>query len=160
MEVVLPKLPIMYKLLICAFLLLFLASCRKMKEPVFEGIRNVKMEKPRQGKAVVLLDLAYFNPNKSGAILKNAEGEAWLDSAYLGRFFVDSAISVPSNSGFLIPVRLEVSFQDMLKHSMTAINKDDMLVTIKGKARVAKNGFSKNIPLNYEGRQVMKDLFK
>ena len=150
----------MYKLIMGSLFLLFLASCKKMKDPVFEGIRNVKMDKPNQGKTIVLLDVAYFNPNKSGAVLKNAEGEAWLDSAYLGRFFVDSSVSIPANSSFLIPVRVEVALTDMIRHSVAAMVKDDMLVTVKGKARVGKSGFFKNIALNYEGRHVMKELFK
>jgi hypothetical protein len=130
-----------------------------MKQPVFNGIENVKLNRLGGGKAIMTLDVGYFNPNKTGARLKSAEGEAWLDSTYLGHFFVDTSIYIPASSNFTIPVKLDMEMKNVLIHSLAAYKKQDLLVTIKGKAKVGKAGFYKRFSLDYEGKQNLSEVF-
>ena len=81
-------------------------SCGKMKDPVFKGIENVKMNGLGVEESFVTLDIRYFNPNNFAGRLKNAEGDAWMDSTYLGHFTVDTLVQIPPNSEFLVPVKL------------------------------------------------------
>ena len=145
---------------IAGLILLFFSSCNKLKEPVFNGIQNMRVNKLKAGKSLMTLDLAYFNPNNIKARLKEADGEAWMDSTYLGHFYVDSALTIPANSDFIIPVKLDVEMKHILKHSLAAFLNEQVLITIKGKAKVGKSGLYKNIQLHYEGRQNLQELFK
>lgn len=149
-----------FMLSIAGSVLLTFSSCKDLKEPVFNGIQNVRVNTPKQGKSLMLLDVACFNPNNTGAKLKEADGDAWLDSTYLGHFTVDSTVRISANADFIVPVKLEVEMKHMLKHSLSALMNERVLITIKGKAKVGKKGFYRKIPLRYEGKQNLQELFK
>ncbi|MDP4264544.1 MAG: hypothetical protein Q8941_18585 [Bacteroidota bacterium] len=146
--------------LISMALLFLLASCGKMEEPVFNNIGNVRVNKLGIGQSVVTLDMQYFNPNHSKAKLKEAEGDTWLDSTYIGHFHVDSMVNIPANANFTVPVKLDVDMKYLLKYAASGFKSDqEVLVTVKGRARAGKSGFYKNFPINYEGRQNLSKLF-
>jgi len=137
-----------------------LVSCGKMKDPVFKGIENVKMNGLGVQESFVTLDIRYLNPNGFKGRLKSAEGDAWMDSIYLGHFTVDTLVQIPPNSEFLVPVKLMVDMKQMLKHSLTAFLKEDVILRITGTARAGKSGFYQNFSLNYSGKQNLSELFK
>ena len=141
-------------------MLSILASCGSMKDPVFKGIENVKMDGLGINASSVTLDIRYFNPNGFRGQLKQAEGDAWIDSIYLGRFIVDTTVQIPANSDFLVPVKLAVDMKQLLKHSFASFLKEDVLLKITGKARAGKSGFYRNFSLNYLGKQNLQQLFR
>ena len=83
-----------------------------------------------------------------------------MDSIYLGHFTVDTLVQIPSNSEFLVPVKLMVDMKQMLKHSLTAFLKEDVMLKITGTAKAGKSGVYKNFSLNYIGRQNLGELFR
>lgn len=139
---------------------LLVSSCGKMEKPVFNYIDNFKIKKPGIKKSLVTFDVQCFNPNNSKARLKEADGEAWLDSNYVGHFYVDSTIAIPAKSNFAIPVKLDMDMKNMLIYSLNGFKNEDVLVKVKGNARVGKSGFYKTIPLSYEGKHNLADLMK
>ena len=141
-------------------LLILLGSCGKMKDPVFKGIENVKLEQARLDSSMVTLDIRYLNPNNFNGQLRLAEGDAWMDSTYLGHFIVDSTVQIPANSEFLVPVKLAVDMKEILKHSFAALLNEEVLLRITGKARAGKSGFYRNFSLNYQGMQNLREFFK
>ena len=108
----------------------------------------------------VTLDIRYLNPNNFKGQLKQAEGDAWMDSTYLGHFVVDTTVDIPANSEFLVPVKLAVDMKQMLKHSLTAFMNEEVMLKITGKAKAGKSGFYRNFSLNYLGKQNLGELFK
>lgn len=148
------------KNLIFIFLLAGLfASCKKMKDPVFKGIENVRMNGLGVQSSSVTLDIRYLNPNNFRGHLSQAEGDAWVDSIYLGHFVVDTTVEIPANSEFLVPVKLALDMKQMLKHTLTTFMQDEVTLKITGKARAGKSGFYKNFSLSYLGKQNLKQLF-
>jgi LEA14-like dessication related protein len=141
-------------------LIVLLASCGKMKDPVFKGIENVKLDKAGLDSSMVTLDIRYLNPNNFKGRLKQAEGDAWMDSTYLGHFVVDSAVEIPSNSDFLVPVKLMVDMKEILKHSFAALLNEKVLLRITGQAKAGRSGFYKKFSLDYQGMQNLRELFK
>ena len=150
----------MKQLLFIFFLVSTLASCRNMKDPVFKGIENVKMDKLNFNEPGVTLDMRYHNPNNFKGLLKQAEGDAWMDSTYLGHFIVDTTVNIPANSEFTVPVKLAVDMKQLLKHSLVAFLNEEVTIKITGKAKAGKNGLYRNFSLNYQGKQNLRDLFK
>jgi LEA14-like dessication related protein len=112
------------------------------------------------GTTVMSFDVQYFNPNKSRAKLKEAEGEAWLDSNYVGHFHVDTMVNIPAKSDFTVPVKLDVDMKFFLKYSLTGFRNEEVLVTVNGTAKVGKAGIYKRIPLHYEHKQNLAQLIK
>jgi LEA14-like dessication related protein len=141
-------------------LIILLASCGKMKDPVFKGIENVKVNEVGIEESTVTLDIRYHNPNNFKGLLKQAEGDAWMDSTYLGHFIVDSSVHIPANSEFLVPVKLAVDMKKMLQHSLAAFLNENVLLKITGQAKAGKSGFYRNFSLNYQGMQNLRELFK
>ena len=150
----------MKKLLLILGFTAFLASCRDIKDPVFKNVENVKGDKLSFTNTAVTLDMRYYNPNNFKGQLKQAEGDAWMDSTYLGHFVVDTVVNIHANSDFLVPVKLAVDMKQVLKHSLTALFNDEVNIRITGKAKAGKGGFFRNFNLNYQGKQNLRELFK
>jgi len=150
----------MKALLFVLVTIIMFASCGKMKDPVFKGIENVKVNEIGMAESTVTLDIRYLNPNNFNGLLKEAEGDAWMDSTYLGHFTVDSSVLIPANSEFLIPVKMAVDMKKMLRHSFAALLNEKVLLRISGQAKAGKSGFYKNFSLNYQGMQNLRELFK
>jgi hypothetical protein len=149
----------MQKWIIAFALAIAFFSCAKMKDPVFKGIENVKMDGLGVSESFVTLDIRYTNPNKFQGRLKSAEGDAWIDSVFLGHFTVDTLVLIPPNQDFLVPVKLKVDMKQMLRHSLTAFMKEEVLLRITGIARAGKSGVYRNFSLNYTGKQNLQELF-
>lgn len=118
------------------------------------------MEKIGFGSSLVNLDMRYFNPNSFSAKLKNAEGDAWIDSSFLGHFIVDSSITVAPKTEFLVPVKLKMDMKSLLIYSLNGFKEKEVLVRIKGKVKAGRSGFFKTIPIDYSGKQNLEELFK
>ncbi len=140
-------------------LMLALASCKKFRDPEFQGIENVKVGRVGGNTSEVKLDMRYMNPNNSRAEIRSASGDAWMDTTYLGHFVVDSAVSVPANAEFLVPVRMQVDMKKLLRNSLTALLNPEVLIRLEGSARVGKSGFFRTVPLRYQGKQDISKLF-
>jgi len=150
----------MKSLLFVLVIIVMFTSCGKMADPVFKGIENVKVNEIGRTESTVTLDIRYHNPNNFNGLLKQAEGDAWMDSTYLGHFTVDSSVHIPANSEFLIPVKMAVDMKKMLRHSFAALLNEKVLLRISGQAKAGKSGFYKNFSLDYQGMQNLRELFR
>jgi len=150
----------MRSFLIVGIVLVFLYSCKKIQDPVFKQITNIKLIKAGLAMSSVGFDVEYFNPNKKGGKLKEAEGDAWIDSVFVGHFRVDTLMNIPGNANFTIPVKMEMDMNSFLKLSLAGFKNEDVPVRIKGVARVGRGGIYKKFPINYEGKQNLVQLMK
>ena len=62
------------------------ASCRAMKEPDYKSIDSFQVKTVSGDTSTLVLNIRYYNPNKRSLKLKDAEGDAYIDSLYLGHF--------------------------------------------------------------------------
>ena len=150
----------MKSLLFVLVIIVMFTSCGKMADPVFKGIENVKVNEIGRTESTVTLDIRYLNPNNFNGLLKQAEGDAWMDSTYLGHFTVDTSVHIPANSEFLIPVKMAVDMKKMFRNTFAALLNDKVLLRISGQAKAGKSGFYKNFSLEYQGMQNVRELFK
>ncbi len=107
-----------YIIITTIFFLFLLSSCGKMEDPVFNHIENFRVSKLGLTTSMMTFDVQCFNPNNTRARLKDADGEAWLDSSYVGHFYVDTIVSIPARSNFTIPVKLDVDMKYLLQYSL------------------------------------------
>ena len=135
-------------------------SCKSFKEPTFQGIENVQLGKMGPGESSFTLDMHYFNPNRSGLKMKEAEGDAWMDGNYLGHFTMDTLINIPGNNDFRLPIKFKASMGQLLKNSFAAMLGKESLLKVEGKARVGKGGIFIRYPIHYEGKHNLGELLK
>lgn len=135
-------------------------SCRNIKDPEFRSIEAIDLNTLNLNNPAVKVNVIYFNPNNFSAKLKEASGDAWVDSILLGHFTIDSIIHAPANSEFVVPVNLAVNMQTILQNSMMLLSKEEVLLRISGNAKAGKGGFYKNFPIFYEGKQKVQELLK
>ena len=140
--------------------LLFAASCHSVKQPEFKGVENVRLDKLAADETILLMDIAYFNPNKSKLKFRNAEGDAWIEGTSLGHFIIDSSITIQPNAPFRLPVKLQVDMSKVLRNTLTLLLHPEVMVKVQGTARVGKSGFFIRYPFNYEGKQDMSGLLR
>lgn len=141
-------------------LVLIFFSCTSIKDPVFNGISELKVTGIGMNESTLSLQLNYFNPNKSGLWLKNAEGDAWMDDNLLGHFKMDTSIRITGNTDFVIPVQLGVDMKNAVKNAAALLFKQEINFRIDGKAKIGKGGVFINYPIRYEGKQDVSKLFQ
>ena len=147
----------LYSILVlsCLFGLCF---CGKPKEPDYVDFQHLRLKKAGLDQAVLTFDLRYFNPNKFRVQLKKAEVDIYFNNKYLGHSVLDTVISIPRLDTFSIPVSMQVKLKDAFANAVQLLLNPDVMVKLKGNARVGKNGFYTNVPINYEGKKRI-DLF-
>ena len=120
---------------------LLVISCKNYQEPEFRYIENARLSKFGFKESTVILDLLYFNPNNTKLQVKEAEGDAWIEGNYVGKFSMDTLIHIPANAEFQLPVTLIMDMTHFIGNSATAYLNEKVNVKIEGKAKVGKAGF-------------------
>ena len=151
-----------FRILLFSYPLFFFlfASCGSLKDPEFKTIENVRISKIGVVESQLLLDIIYSNPNNSRLKLKKAEGEAWVENTYLGHFKIDSLIHIPRSGEFRLPITLMVDMKKFLKNSILSILSNEVTIKVKGNAKVGKGFLYINYPIQYEGKQNLRELAK
>lgn len=142
--------------LTCLLSLLFLSSCKDIKDPELRGFDSVEIIKPGFIKSTVRINVRYYNPNRFKAKLKEVHGEAWIDNTYLGTFQMDSLIQIPALNEFVVPV--DLTFETLKVLQVTG--SDEVNLKVTGNAKAGKGSFYRNFSLNYEGKQNIKKYFQ
>jgi LEA14-like dessication related protein len=140
-------------------LILFLASCKKFASPEFKGIKNLEVSEFSLKEPTFNLELDYFNPNKAGISIKNADGDAWADGQYLGHFTMDTTVRISGQSNFSLPVRFRADMKMLLKNSWATLLGKDAELKIEGKAKVGKGRIFISYPIRYTGMHNLSEFF-
>jgi len=152
------SIPANYNFLIILISIVLL-SCRSIKEPIYNGIDDLRINKIDLNESVLSINLKCFNPNKWGLKLKEAEGDAWLAGNFLGHFKMDTLIHISGNSDFNIPVNLVVNMKDVYKNAFNVILNPEVIIKVEGTARFGKGGIFIRYPIRYEGKQNLSEIF-
>ena len=148
----------MKKIIAAAAVIFLLTSCKKIKEPELRGIDHVEAGEFSFTNTSINLGIKFHNPNKFPATLRAATGDAFIENALLGHFTVDTTIIAQAKSDFVVPVKLSLNTGFILQQAMSLMQKDSIVVEIKGNAKAGRGSIFKNFPLNYKVTQSVKDL--
>jgi len=130
----------------------FVFACSKPQGFDYRDIRNFKVDKLGFDKSNISMDLVYYNPNNFGVQLRKVDCDVYIEDQFLGKYQLDTLMSIPRKAEFVLPSRMEVNMKNMLKNTFTAIFASEVTVKVKGTTRVGKGGFFINVPVNYEGK--------
>ena len=141
--------------------LIVLASCsssKNLQDPEYVDIENVRLIKVGLLQTTAGVDLVYYNPNDYSVELANARGKVYIDDLYLGRFELDDNVKVGKRSEFVLPLVFKMDNISAIKQR-DIYKKKEAMVKIEGRAKIQKNGFSKDIPIKFEKMETL-DKFK
>jgi len=135
------------------FSLIILAiGCTKPQSLDYRDIRNFNVEKFGFDKSTISMDLVYYNPNNFGVQLRKVDCDIYINDQFLGKYLLDTSMSIPKKTEFTLPSRMEVDMKNAFKNSLSVLFSNEVLVKVKGTTRVGKGGIFLNVPVNYEGR--------
>jgi LEA14-like dessication related protein len=143
-----------------ATILVLLSSCStgNVKEPEFRDIGNVRLIEMGLLQSTAGMNLIYYNPNNFGVQLNEARGDIYIDNAYLGRFGLEETVQVGKRAEFTVPAIIKLDMIGAIKNQREIYKKKEVLVRIEGIARLKKAGFTREIPIKYEGMQNIEKL--
>lgn len=139
-------------------LIIFLASCKDPKRPVFEDVENFKVGTPGPSETPLTAGLRFNNPNSFGARLKTMSCSVYVDSAYLGKFTNAEPVRLHPKKPFVLPLTGQVMTLAMMQQSMKAMSGKESIVVVEGKARVGRAGFYKTIAFKYSDTLILTTL--
>ena len=137
-----------------------LSTCRTLKEPDYQGIRNVTIQKIGSEETYLSLEMKYYNPNKVKLKFKKAAGKAYLNDSYLGNFRVDTLIHLFREQDFIIPVTLTVDMKNMMNYSMATLLQSTVTIKFEGNVKLGKGLFYFNYPIRQSGEFNLKELLR
>lgn len=139
---------------------IFFASCRseKIQEPEYREIRDIHIMDVGLLQTTAGFDLVYYNPNDFGVQISQARGDIYIDNMFFGRFDIRDKVSVHKRQEFIVPAILKMDNISAVKNHRDIFNKKEAMIRIEGYATVKKSGFSKEVPIKYEGIQDIERL--
>lgn len=144
------------KIYLSVGILLLLASCRAMKEPDYIGIDSFNVTEVRGDTSTLTVNVRYYNPNKKSLRLKDAEGDAYIDSIYLGHFSMDTTIRIARLSEFTVPVILKANMKNVYRNAVSVFLNKEFNIRLEGQCKVGKGGVFFHYPIRYQGKQALK----
>jgi len=147
-------------LLILAPAVIFLVSCKSgnIREPEYREIQNVHIEDVGLLQTTAGFDMVYYNPNDFSVQLASARGDIYIDNMYFGRFSIKDRVSVRKHEEFIVPALIKMDNISAVKNHREIFQKKQAMIRIEGFATVKKAGFSKEVPIKYEGIQDLERL--
>jgi len=143
------------RLLFYLSLIIFTISCSKPQSFDYRDIRNFKVEKLGFEKSTISMDLVYYNPNNFGVQLRKVDCDVYINDKFLGKYLLDTTMSIPRKSEFILPSRMDVDMKNVLKNGLSVLLSNEVLIKVKGTTRVGKGGLFINVPVDYEGRHKL-----
>lgn len=140
------------RLLTSVLLLLMLAACSKPQGFDYRDIRNFRIDKLGFDQSTISMDLVYYNPNNFGVQLRKVDCDVYLEDQYLGKYQLDTLMSIPRKAEFVLPSRMNVNMKNIFRNTFAVLFSNEVTVKVKGTTRVGKGNIFINVPVNYEGK--------
>jgi LEA14-like dessication related protein len=128
------------------------SSCGKVEAPVFRNLNSFKVKKIDLQKADLGFNVTYYNPNKFGVSVKEAEIDVFVDSIYLGKFIQEQEVDVVKKAEFSLPLKGSVSIAKALQLNLNDLTNRQVLLKANGAVKVGKAGIFITRPISYQGQ--------
>jgi LEA14-like dessication related protein len=122
------------------------------------GYDNVRLEKAGLRESIIAADLRFYNPNKYALQLRSADMDVFMNDRFLGHTSLTTPMTVAARDTSSIPIRMQLSAKDLITHTARLLVEPEVLLKVKGGARVGKGNLFVNVPIDYEGKQRIQLL--
>ncbi len=134
-------------------LIILFASCGNPQELVYQDVKNFDIKElsltPNIG-----MDVQFYNPNKFGMTMKNADVYLYLNGSMVGHAVLEKEYQVPAEDTFLLPVNLQTDLNGVLSNALVILSNKKIDVELKGTVKAGRGVFL-NIPIHYKGEQEL-----
>ena len=152
------KRPLPYFFFFFFSIIVFMSSCRNIKDLEFRDYENMRLENLGFSSTRLLVDLIYYNPNNFGMQLNNTDLDIFINDKLLGHSSQDLQVSIPRRKEFTLPMVVDIDMKNLLKNGLTAFTNKEVNVRLIGKIKVGKGGIYKSFPVDYTSKQVFSFL--
>ena len=133
-----------------------LASCRQPKDLVYAGVQHFGLKKADMKQAVLSMDVQLYNPNAYPMKLKHADMDIYINNKRLGKVNLGGKLRVPRLDTFAMPIILDVDLRNALPNMLQLALNGEVDVKLNGTVKAGRHGIFITIPVNYEGRQDIR----
>ncbi|MBX2931942.1 MAG: LEA type 2 family protein [Chitinophagaceae bacterium] len=138
--------------------IVIIASCGKPQNLEYRDIRNIEIKALGFDKSAITLDLVYYNPNNVGITLKKVVCDIFVNEQYLGKYTLDTLMHIPRRSEFILPSHVNIEMKGIYKNLLAVLFNKEILLHVKGTARIGKAGIFITMPFNYSGKHTFSIL--
>ena len=128
-------------------------SCSTPKALEYQNFTNFKIEKAGFSTTTISMDLVYNNPNSFAVQLKNADLDIYINDNFVGHTSQEYQITIPRDSSFALPVKVDVDMQHLFKNAFTTLFQKEVLMKLKGSIKIGKRNVFIKFPVNYEAKE-------
>jgi len=133
-------------LLTLVALLFVLTGCFDYDDVVYQGIENVKMGKPKEGKTAISFNIKLDNPNNFNIKIKPSDLTIFLGGKELGDVHLTEKLVIQKYASRSYPISVEARLKDVAKSGLIGVfelaTKKTVTVRFKGFVRASVRGIT------------------
>jgi LEA14-like dessication related protein len=135
---------------------LFFVSCSNPKDLIYQDVTNFKLLElslnPRVG-----MDVQFYNPNKKGMVLKDANIDVYINNKLIGNAKMEQRFTVPAMDTFLLPVTLKADLKGVFANTISIVANKEVKLKLHGWVKAGRK-MTLPVPINYEGTKRLNVL--
>ncbi|MEZ5017901.1 MAG: LEA type 2 family protein [Flavipsychrobacter sp.] len=143
---------IVYSILIVAALGMVM-SCGNPKDLEYVDVKGMSIKEISMT-PLVELEIAFYNPNKHGMTMKDADMDLYINDKKVGHAELMKSYDVPALDTFILPVRLNADMKAVLPNTLALLLNKEVDVELKGTVKAGR-GVYIPIPIRYKGKQKL-----
>ena len=98
-----------------------------------------------------------YNPNNYKLKLKRTGIDVYVNDQRLGNILLQHEYLLPRHDTFLLPVLLKIDVANAASNAWQLFTvKKEVNLRLSGSVRAGRHGLFINVPVSYEGRQVIR----
>lgn len=137
-----------------------ISSCHAPRDLAYVGIENFGMKHASLKTTTLSMDVELYNPNHYKMKLKKADLDVYVNNNRLGKVNIKGKMTVPRQDTFALPVMLDVDLANALPNMLQLAFKSEVEVALKGSVKAGRHGIFITIPVNYTGKQDIRQSLK
>jgi LEA14-like dessication related protein len=131
-----------------AFMILQSASCNKVKELEYKGIKKTQLQTLNLSNAQLLIELEYFNPNNFWLDVKETNLNIYLNDKFIALADQPMKTQIPKSALFTFPVVAHFDPLKVLGFAFKNLLAKTVKLTLQGSAKIGKQGVYVKVPVN------------
>lgn len=131
-----------------------LFSCREVQDVEFVKVQKVEFYEIRNGNIIAKAHAIFNNPNNRGGKVKKVDISVFVEDRESGKVLRDESFKVYPNAEFIIPLDLEITFEEVAKNLFSGLlakdRKKSLPLHLKGNVWVTVYGLTRKVPVDYQ----------
>ncbi len=135
------------------FIIVLLASCGNPQDLQFQDVKGIRV-KTLSSNTKAEVDIQFYNPNKFGMKMKDADIDLYLNEKLIGNAKMEDTYEVPAEDTFVLTANMDIDIKKALPSALDILLNNNMTVELKGHVKAGK-GVMIPIPIKYKGEQKL-----